>query len=208
MISKIEQIIGEIEEYIESCKPQLFNGSNIIVDKETMEELLTELRLKAPEEIKRYQKIISNKEAIMANAEAQAQELLEKTQLHSSEMVSEHEIMQQAYAQANEVVMVAKQQAQEILDNATNDANAIRMGAISYTDDMLGNIEELLSRSIETTQARTAHLVDSLQEYLNVVTANRGELLPQAMEQEQQMELEEEANLELPYSSDSDGAEQ
>ena len=208
MISKIEQIIGEIEEYIESCKPQLFNGSNIIVDKETMEELLTELRLKAPEEIKRYQKIISNKEAIMANAEAQAQELLEKTQLHSSELVSEHEIMQQAYAQANEVVMVAKQQAQEILDNATNDANAIRMGAISYTDDMLGNIEELLSRSIETTQARTAHLVDSLQEYLNVVTANRGELLPQAMEQEQQMELEEEANLELPYSSDSDGAEQ
>lgn len=208
MISKIEQIIGEIEEYIESCKPQLFNGSNIVVDKETIEELLTELRLKAPEEIKRYQKIISNKEAIMANAEAQAQELLEKTQIHSSELISEHEIMQQAYAQANEVVMVAKQQAQDILDNATNDANAIRIGAISYTDDMLRNIEELLSRSIETTQARTAHLVDSLQEYLNVVTANRGELLPQEMEQEQQMERKEEINPELPYVTDSDGTAQ
>lgn len=45
--------------------------------------------------------------------------------------------MQQAYAQANEVVMIATKQAQEILDNATNDANNIRMGAMQYTDDIL-----------------------------------------------------------------------
>ena len=64
MNSKIEQMISEIEEYIESCKPRMFSGSTIVVDKETMEELLTELRLKTPEEIKRYQKIISQKEAI------------------------------------------------------------------------------------------------------------------------------------------------
>ena len=48
--------------------------------------------------------------------------------------------MQQAYAQANEVVMIATKQAQEILDNATNDANNIRMGAMQYTDDILINL--------------------------------------------------------------------
>ena len=39
--------------------------------------------------------------------------------------------MQQAYAQANEVVMAATEQAQQILDNATNDANDIRLGAVT-----------------------------------------------------------------------------
>ena len=48
--------------------------------------------------------------------------MLEEAQIHTNELVSEHEIMQQAYAQANEVVMIATKQAQEILDNATNDA--------------------------------------------------------------------------------------
>ena len=49
--------------------------------------------------------------------------------------------MQQAYAQANEIVMAATDQAQQILDNATNDANDIRIGAVQYTDDLLANAE-------------------------------------------------------------------
>ena len=74
MNSRMEQIIEEIEEYIEGCKVQpLSNGTKIIVNKEGLEELLTELRLKTPDEIKRYQKIISNKEAILADAKAKAE---------------------------------------------------------------------------------------------------------------------------------------
>ena len=57
MASRIEQIIEEIEEYIDGCKPQTFSSSKIIVNREEMEELLNELRIKTPEEIKRYQKI-------------------------------------------------------------------------------------------------------------------------------------------------------
>ena len=54
MSSKIEQIIEEIEEYIDGCKPQALSKTNIIVNKEEIEELLRELRMKTPEEIKRY----------------------------------------------------------------------------------------------------------------------------------------------------------
>ena len=53
--------------------------------------------------------------------------MLEEAQIHTNELVSEHEIMQQAYAQANDIVTAATEQAQEILDNATNDANDIRL---------------------------------------------------------------------------------
>ncbi len=183
MNSRMEQIIEEIEEYIEGCKVQrLSNGSKIIVDKETMAELLTELRLKTPDEVKRYQKIISNKEAILADAKAKAETIIAQAQVQTNELVSEHEIMQQAYAQANEVVMIATKQAQEILDNATNTANDIRSSAITYTDNMLKNLEEIISGSIETSRARTESFVSSLQSYLDVVTSNRSELVPQELE--------------------------
>ena len=58
MSSRIEQIIDDIDEFIESCKYQPLSTTKIVVNKEEIEELLRELRLKTPDEIKRYQKII------------------------------------------------------------------------------------------------------------------------------------------------------
>ena len=51
MSSRIEQIIDEIDEFIESCKFQPLSATKIIVNKEEIEELLVELRLRIPEEI-------------------------------------------------------------------------------------------------------------------------------------------------------------
>ena len=116
MNSKIEQIIEEIEEYIENCKYQAFSNTKIIVDKEEIDELLRELRMKTPEEIKRYQKIISNKEAILDDAKQKAGAIINEAQIHTNNLINEHEIMQQAYAQANEVVKQATAQAQTILE--------------------------------------------------------------------------------------------
>ena len=144
MSSRIEQIIEEIEEYIDSCKFQPLSTTKIIVNKDQMDELLRELRMKTPDEIKRYQKIIANKDAILADARAKAESMLEEAQIHTNELVSEHEIMQQAYAQANDIVTAATEQAQEILDNATNDANDIRIGAMQYTDDIMSNVENII----------------------------------------------------------------
>lgn len=178
MASRIEQIIEEIEEYIDNCKPQTFSSSKIVVNREEMEELLNELRIKTPEEIKRYQKIISNKEAILADAQAKADSIIAQAQVKTDELVSEHQIMQQAYAQANEVVMIATKQAQEILDNATNDANNIRMGAVQYTDDILKNLESTISHSMDTAKARHDAYMHSLQGFLDIVQTNRAELNP------------------------------
>ena len=179
MSSKMEQIIEEIEEYIDGCKFQPLSSTKIIVNKEELEELIAELRAKTPEEVKRYQKIISNKEAILADAQAKADQIIAQAQVQTNELVSEHQIMQQAYAQANEVVMIATKQAQEILDNATNEANSLRVSAMGYADDQLHEIEEVLSNSIETSQARYDSLISSLQGFLDVVTKNRAQLFPQ-----------------------------
>ena len=191
MSSKIEQIIDEIEEYIDNCKPHNFSSSKIVVNRDEIDELLTELRMKTPEEIKRYQKIISNQEAILADAKAKAEAIIAQAQIKTDELVSEHQIMQQAYAQANEVVMIATKQAQDILDNATNDANNIRMSAIAYTDDMLKNLEASLTGAIETSKARSESLIGALQGFLDIVTANRAELVPEQIEHSKEQEAKE-----------------
>ncbi len=178
MSSRIEQIIDEIEEYIESCKFQPLSSTKIVVNKEEMDEYIAELRRKTPDEIKRYQKIISNKEAILADAQAKADQIIAQAQIQTNELVSEHQIMQQAYAQANEVVMIATKQAQEILDTATNEANSIRMSAMAYTDDRLKGLEDLLINTIDTSRARYDNLLTSLQGYLDMVVTNRMELFP------------------------------
>ncbi len=185
MSSRIEQIIEEIEEYIDGCKHQTLSPSNIIVNKEQIEELLQELRTKTPEEIKRYQKIISNKEAILADAQAKADSIIAQAQIETNELVSEHQIMQQAYAQANEVVMIASNQAQDIINQAISESNDIKLRAVSYTDDLLKNLEEVLSHSIDTASARYDSLINSLQGFLDVVSANRAEMHPQEEQSEQ-----------------------
>ena len=100
MSSKMEQIIEEIEDYIDGCKPSPISRNKLLVNREQLEELLSELRTKTPEEVKRYQKIISNKEAILADAQAKADQIIAQAQIQTNELVSEHQIMQQAYAQA------------------------------------------------------------------------------------------------------------
>ncbi|MBD5499707.1 MAG: vacuolar family H+-ATPase subunit H [Lachnospiraceae bacterium] len=178
MSSRIEQLIDEIEEYIDGCKYQPFSNTKIVVDKEEIDELLRELRMKTPDEIKRYQKIISNKEAILSDARAKAEALINEATIHTNELINEHEIMQQAYAQANEVVTMATHQAQEILDNATMEANNMRAAAMQYTDGILANVENLLNQTMRTTQDHFDSFMGTLNNYNDVVNANRVELNP------------------------------
>lgn len=178
MSSKIEQLIDEIETYIDGCKYQPLSNTKIIVNKEEIDELLRELRMKTPDEIKRYQKIISNKEAILSDARAKAEALINDATVHTNQLVSEHEIYQQAYAQATLVVKQATQQAQEILDNAVIEANNMRAAAMQYTDDILANVESLMAQTMKMTTDHYESFISSLNHYNDIVNANRVELNP------------------------------
>lgn len=176
MQSRMEQLIDEMEQYIASCKPQAFSKENIIVDRYHMEELLDELKRRTPEELKRYQKIMAQKDAILDDARSKAEALVNKATLQTNELVSEHEIMQQAHARAQEVETMARQKAQDLVDAAAAEANAMRMAAVQYTDELLANIENLLTHSIQTTSGQYENMLTSLNQYRDVVLNNRHEL--------------------------------
>ena len=94
--SRIEQLIEDIYEFVESCRMQPLSSTKVIVPKDELYDLLDELRLRTPDEIKRYRKIIANRDAIIADAESKSEQILASTRDKSKELVNEHEIMQQA----------------------------------------------------------------------------------------------------------------
>ena len=190
MTSRIEQIIEEIEEYIDGCNYSPLSKKNILVNKEELEELLRELRMKTPDEIKRYQKMLANKDAILADAQSKADAIVNHANLQLSEMISEQEIMKQAYAQANAVVEAATVQAQEILNSAAADANEIRMGAMQYTDSMLANMQSIIQNTMESYNSRYASLINSLNGYYEMIAENRQELAPSIYGEEAVPEVE------------------
>ena len=75
--------------------------------------------------------------------------------------------------------MIATNQAQEILDKATEDANNYRTAAIEYTDNLLGNLEDIISHAVSTSKAKYDSLLTSLKNCQDIVVANRAELHPE-----------------------------
>lgn len=175
-MSKIEQIITEIEEYIDNCKFQPLSTSKIIVNKDDIDELLAELRLRTPDEIKKYQKIIANKDAILNDAKERSESMIAEATAHINQLVSEHEIMQKAYNEANQIIEQAQQEAQNILDSATTEANDLRTRAMQYTDDILSNVQSILTTGMNSFESAQSTMMTSLNSSLNVVVESRKEL--------------------------------
>ena len=59
------------------------------------------------------------------------------------------------------------------MDSATEDANNIRIGAVQYTDDMLGKLQYIIEHSIKDNKEKYTSLMTGLENVLTVVTNNR-----------------------------------
>ena len=79
MSSRIEETIDEIEVFIDNCKSAALSHEKIIVQKSEMEALIRKLRANTPDEIKRYQKVISQKEEILNDAREKADAMIADT---------------------------------------------------------------------------------------------------------------------------------
>ncbi len=178
-LSRIEQLIEDIYEFVESCKMSPLSSTKVVVPKDQLYDLLDELRLRTPDEIKRYQKIIANRDAIIADAEDKAATMLADAQEKTKNLISEHEIMQQAYAQANQVLEQANNEARQIMSSANADANQIRTGALSYTEDMLNTAEKVLADAFEMIKTRNNSLLTALEDNLTTVRSNKKEITDQ-----------------------------
>ncbi len=176
MTNRIEEIIDDIEDYIDNCRYQPLSNSKIIVNKDELNELIVELRMRVPEEIKKYQKIVTQQDAILKDAQSQAQNMINDAQTQIDELVSDHEVMQRAYSRANEVVEEARQQAETIMNDAYNDADSIRQGALQYTDSLLAEIQNTIAAHANESRQKLNDMFSSLETVFNECENSRNQL--------------------------------
>ena len=172
----VEDMIDEIEVFIGNCKYQPLSSNKIIVPKDELERMLSELKLKLPSEIERCKKIMRNKEAILASARTRSDAIISESVNEANRLVDSNHITELANIRADEIVTAARDQAQQILDDATAEAKEGRLGAMSYTKQKLTEMKNFLAATLEAENENYKNLCDSLESNLYTLDNNLGEL--------------------------------
>ncbi|QUI22937.1 ATPase [Vallitalea pronyensis] len=163
-MSSIMDLINEMEDYFESCNKVPFS-SKIMVNPEVIYELITDMRLKIPEEIKRCQRVLDEKDKIIMEAKQHALNVEKETENKMLEMVNEHEIMQQAYSEA-----------ETILTEAKNTSRELKLGAYEYADEILVKIEEAARATMIETQSAYQQMEAFMNGQVEMLLNNRQDL--------------------------------
>ena len=190
--SRIEQLIEEIYEFIESCRMQPLSSTKVVVPKDELYDLLDELRLRTPDEIKRYQKIISNRDAILSDAERKSNDIIERTKEEASRMLDEHEIIQQAYYEANEVISQASKEAERLRKTAQEESDQIRAGSLIYCNEILTEVEKVVAAVYNDSLSKYDNFIGSLKSSLEVIGENKREVNEQLYPEQRNLPIEEE----------------
>jgi len=128
----IYQLIDALEELLENGATVPLSGKRLVSVSDAV-EIIRQMRLSIPEEIKEAEVIKTERDSIVKKAETESQRLLKDAEAQYSEMVDNHEIISAAYKQANDIVVTAQKSAQEI-----------KMGAYDYTSKLLNKVEQAI----------------------------------------------------------------
>jgi hypothetical protein len=172
----VEEMIDEIEIFINNCKYQPLSQNKIIVHKEELEQMINELKLKLPSEIERCKKIMRNKEAILADARTRSDAIISESVNEANRLVDQHQITELANIRANEILEMARSQAQQIVDQASEEASEIRMGAMYYTKDKLSEMRDICAKITELEKANYKTLIEAMEDHTYTIETNLDEM--------------------------------
>ena len=137
---EIFTLLETLEEMLENSKSIPFSNKGII-DKEEMLEIIKEIRLKLPEELKQAKWVKEERQRILVEAQKEADDIVKEAENRIISMIDEHEITRKAYEQKAEIIETANEMSREI-----------SKGTKDYADSILGNIETALQSALETIQ--------------------------------------------------------
>ncbi len=205
--SRIEQAIDEIYNYVEDCKPSKLYPNKVVVERGELYDLLDELRLCAPEEIKRYQKIINNREGILNEAQQRAEDMLTQAQQQTAQLLDQNEIVQTAYQRAEEIMKQATEEAKRLVNAAQEESEQMRRASLAYTNDLLAEAQQHVEESLRETDNKYRMLTSALKNSIQVMRSNREELMSQ-LEPEKYLKKQQVAENEAAAADQPETAEQ
>ena len=143
----ILQMIDRLEELLNESRPLPFTH-NVIVDEDRMLDLIDQMRVSIPEEVKKAQQLLAQRDRLIAQAQEEANRTVNLARDRSSELVERDQVVQAAYSQA-----------EQIKDQAHADGDVIRREADEYVLESLRQLEMEMERLINQVRngIRTLH---------------------------------------------------
>ena len=131
-------------------------SGNILVEKRKMMELVDQLRLTIPEEIRAAEEIISQKDHILGNAETTARRTKSQAEDEYRERLNRHELLGQAETKAQQIIREAEERAARTLQlseaeslSRRTDADAYALRSLRAMENELGTIAASVRKGIE-----------------------------------------------------------
>lgn len=156
----ILQLIDRLEELFNDAKAVPFTH-NVIVDEDRMLEIIDQMRIAIPEEVKKAQQVLAQRDRVMAQAQEEANRTLSLAREKADGLVQKDMLVQEAQRRAD-----------QILAQARLDAEATRIEADNYVVDSLMQLQDQLAklsnqvnngvRAVQEDHARKASVSSSM----------------------------------------------
>jgi cell division septum initiation protein DivIVA len=163
IISRIEQVLNDSPKY------KLSGGNRKIVEVGELFDLLGDLKVTIPEDIRRASGIIAEESNILGDANEQADEIVNKAKADAEDLMQQaQEAAEKVYNQSvqeyealvseESVYREAAERAKQIQQEAIDNANTITNGSRQYADDMLADVQRYLNDYIKMLNANREEL--------------------------------------------------
>lgn len=136
----ILQLVDRLEEILNQARPFPFTH-NVIVDEDRILDLIDQMRVAIPEEMKKAQQLLAQHDRLLAQAEEQANRTLAIAREKSEQLVERDAIVQAAQARAEQIAVQARA-----------DVEDTKQEADEYAVETLARLEMELDRYL--TQVR------------------------------------------------------
>lgn len=129
-------LVDRLEETTKESRQIPFSNLRL-VDERRIWSLIDQMRISIPDEVRRAERIIREKERTIAQAKEEAERIIELARQEAVEITAEHSIAQ-----------AAETRAESIRKQAEREADQTRAGADDYAFDVLCNLEQDLKKAL------------------------------------------------------------
>jgi hypothetical protein len=140
------QLIDRLEQLV-SAGTRLPLSSRTMIDEQGFLDIIDQLRVSVPEELKQARRFTQERERVMQQAEAEAAKIISAAQERATQMLQENDLIRRAEDEAGHLVAVAEQEAEDT-----------RLGADHYAAEVLTGLEQELTRLLVTARRGKATL--------------------------------------------------
>jgi cell division septum initiation protein DivIVA len=151
----ILHLVDRLEELFNRSRPIPFTRS-VIVDEDRFLEIIDQMRVSIPAEVKRAQQLEAQRDRILAQAQEEGNRTITLAKQKSEDYISRDAIVKAGQARAEQIIQQAK-----------IEADAVRRDADDYALEALGNVETELIRLINQARNGIAKLTAERHASLN-----------------------------------------